>query len=144
MKELLISGTDGCSGLLFYGRQPQDPTEEIISFWIRLSNLNLSAAANISGEEGVANPAELFEEMAQKWSGWPGKLAWHSFLGELSRHCSHDRRGHITIEIELLAGDMIIHQYWFVKMSVKIEAGQLEPIARKAKQFFGREWESRW
>jgi uncharacterized protein DUF6228 len=140
MDELMVPGTDGCSALLFYDRSPRDPAEEITSFWFRVTNLNLSAAAEIHGEEGYPSPAELFAELAWRWSGWPGTLTWESFMGSLSLSCSHDRRGHITISVVLRSGDTINPDEWDVKTSVMIEAGQLEGIARKAKKFFGREW----
>jgi hypothetical protein len=144
MDELMIPGADGCSGLLFYRRTPPDPAEQITGFWFQVSSLNLSAAAEIPNEEGELSPVELFTEMARHWSGWPGTLTWKCFQGKLVLHCSHDRRGHVTIAVQLRSGDMINPDDWFVKTSVMIEAGQLEPIARRAKQFFGREWESQW
>src|SRR5262249_32127444 len=133
----------GCSALLFYDRSPSDPADEITSFWFRVSNLNLSAAAHVAGEEACTSPAVLFADMARQWSGWPGKLTWESVLGELSLTCSHDRRGHITIRVNLRSAQIPDQtpDDWIVNASVFIEAGQLEALARRAKQFFGSEWE---
>jgi hypothetical protein len=141
MDELFI-GAEGFGGLLFYNRSPPDPAEELSSFWFRVTDRNLAASAEILGEEGYPSPAELFTEMAQKWSGWPGVITWQSFLGELLLHCTHYRR-RITIRVELGSSrvpDVTLGD-WVVKASASTEAGQLDAIARRARRFFGREWE---
>ncbi len=137
MDEFLIPSTDGIGGLLFYDRSPPDPTQPIDSFWVRVSDHNLSAAGQVYAGYAPSHPARLFADMAARWSGWPDVLAWASLEGEVALGCSHDRLGHIAIRVVLRSGPM--DNDWRVEATVMAEAGQLEAIARRAASFFGRE-----
>lgn len=136
MDEFMIPSASGEGGLLFYGRLPTDKTQPIQSFWLRITDHNLSATGQVYAGYCSSHPVPLFEEMARQWSGWPGKLSWASLEGELEIYGSHDRLGHITIRIELCSSTL--SDNWIVAATVMAEAGQLEDIARRAALFFGR------
>jgi hypothetical protein len=136
LAEFLIPSADRSAGLLFYDRSPVDPTTPIESFRVRVTDHNLSAASQVYAGYAPSHPASLFAHMAQHWSGWPGELVWQSLEEELALTCSHDRRGHICIRIELRSGPM--PDDWRVVATIFAEAGQLEAIARRAASFFGQ------
>jgi len=136
LDEFLIPSAAGNGGLLFYDRLPADRAKTIEGFWVRVTDHNLSASGQVYAGYASSNPALLFAEMAKRWSGWPGELAWESLEGELALRCSHDRLGHISIRIELCSGPM--PDDWRVEATTMAEAGQLECIARRAVVFFGK------
>ena len=136
MDEFFIPSAAGDGGLLFFQRSPPDPTIPIDGFWVRVTDQNLSAAAQVYAGYAPSHPVSLFAEMAQQWAGWSGELVWESLEGELKIRCSRDRVGHIFIRVELRAGQM--PEDWRVIATVLAEAGQLEGIARRAELFFGR------
>ncbi len=137
MDEFSIPSAAGSGGLLFYDRSPYDPTEPINSFWVRISDHDLSASGKVYAGYAPSHPAKLFADMALKWSGWPGEMAWLSLEEDLAIRCSHDRHGHISIRVKLLSGYM--EDDWCVEATTMAEAGQLEAIAHRAASFFGRE-----
>lgn len=136
--EFLIPSASGSGGLLFYDRSPFDPTQAIGRFRVRVTDHNLSADAQVWAGYSAGHPLRLFEDMARQWSGWPAELVWESLEGELAVKCSHYRRGHISIRVEVRSGCM--PDDWQVSATVMAEAGQLEAIAQQAASFFGREW----
>ena len=99
MDEFLIPSAAGSGELLFYDRSPVDPVQPIERFWVRVTDLNLSAVGQVYAGYAPSHPAPLFADMARRWSGWPGELVWMSLDRELSLRCSHDRLGHISIPV---------------------------------------------
>ena len=136
MDEFLIPSVVGEGGLLFSDRWPSDRNEPIEYFWVRVTDQNLSAAAQVYAGYVPSHPTALFQEMARQWSGWTGELVWESLESELALRCTRDRLGHITIRVEILSGPMPYD--WRIAATVMAEAGQLEQIARHAATFFGR------
>lgn len=136
MDEFLIPSVSGSGGLLFYDRSPVDRAQRIGTFLVRVTDQDLSAAAQVYAGYAPSHPAAMFAEMARRWSGWHGELVWKSLEGELALRCSHDRLGHISIRVELRSG--LMPDDWSAAATVVSEAGQLEEIARRARSFFGR------
>jgi hypothetical protein len=138
MEEFLIPSAAGSGGLLFFQRLPDDRTQSIDSFWVRVTALNVSAACSVYAACGPSHPAILLAEMARQWSGWRGELIWQSLEGELVLRCAHDRLGHVSIRVELRSGFFANPDDWQVSATVMTEAGQLEELARRAAIFFGQ------
>jgi hypothetical protein len=136
LDEFLIPSAAGVGSLLFYERTPRDPAEPIHSFWVRVTDHNLTAAIQVYAGYAPSHPVALFAEMAREWAGWSGELIWQSLESELALRCSRDRVGHIFMRVELRSGPM--PEDWGVKATVLTEAGQLEGIARRSASFFGR------
>jgi hypothetical protein len=136
LDEFLIPCASGGGGLLFYARYPGDPAESLEWFLVRVTDEDLSAAAHVYAGYAPRNPADLFADMTQQWTGWPGELVWDSLEGELALRCRHDGLGHIAIRVELCSGPM--PDDWRVAATVMTEAGQLDTIARRATVFFGQ------
>jgi len=137
MDEFQIPSANGCGGLLFYDRTPFDPEKPVDYYWVRLTDHNLSAVAQVWGGYLAGHPARVFEEMARRWSGWLDEMRWESLEGEMVLRCTHDRKGHISIRVTLRSGPL--EHDWEVIATVMAEAGQLEDIVRRGRTFFGRD-----
>ena len=135
MLKFLIPSAARGGALVFYDRRPVDHALPIESFWVKVTDLNLSAACQVYAGY-AANPTDVFAEMAEKWSGWSNELTWRSLEGELAFRCTHDRFGHISIQTELRPEPM--PDNWRAIATITIDAGQLETIARDAVLFFGQ------
>lgn len=122
--------------LQFFNREPEDVSRPIDYFSIRVTNMNLDATARVYAFSPHSHSlARLFEEIAAEWRRWDGFKTWESLEGELKVHCENDRRGHITIGVELRSG--YYDHDWYLKTAVVAEAGQLDVLARRAREFFG-------
>jgi Family of unknown function (DUF6228) len=131
-----IKSAVGAGLLEFFDRFPADPSLPIERFWVRITDLDVSAVAKVYGGYTSGHPALLFVKMAENWRGWPGKLQWRSLEGEFGLCCLQDRTGHVSIRVELHSGPM--EWDWSVEITIMSEAGQLEEIARRAVAFFGQ------
>ena len=96
-----------------------------------LRGLNLGARARV-GTYMSGGLAELFGELAADWRGWDGQKAWRSLEGELQLTATADRAGHVTLLTRLREGAPPL---WSVELTLVVEAGQLEQIAREARAF---------
>jgi hypothetical protein len=81
------------------------------------------------------SPAEFFGELAGSWSGWKGTKGWQALEGECSLSATTDSTGHVTLVAHFSSGSY--PPTWEGKLSLVIEAGALEALAREAKNFFG-------
>ncbi len=79
-------------------------------------------------------PSALFRELAREWSGWKGDKAWCAMDGEFTIAATTDAAGHVTLEFKLPGS--LVPPCWAASLSVQLEAGQLEELARVARQFF--------
>jgi hypothetical protein len=131
-----IKSASGVGSIEFFDRFPTDPLLPIESFWVRITDLNLSVAAEVCGGYANEHPAPLFVEMSERWRGWPSEMHWRSPECEMGLTCTQDRNGHVSIQITLHSGPM--DYGWTVEATVMSEAGQLEDISRKAVAFFGQ------
>jgi hypothetical protein len=100
-------------------------------FIAELRGLNLVAQARVYSYMS-AGLAEMFAGMAADWRGWPGEKSWSSLEGELHLTASADRTGHVTLVAELREGAPAL---WTVALVLLVEAGQLEALARAAREF---------
>lgn len=78
---------------------------------------------------------KLFETLAENWKGWSEEKKWSSIEGEFAITCTHDKRGHIKLDIEMHQ-EFGSSEPWRLRASLVLEAGQLERIAKDAKEFF--------
>jgi len=78
---------------------------------------------------------KLFEDMAQRWRGWDGTLEHASLEGHVNVSCTGSRTGHVEVRVEL-SGDPGGAD-WQAANTLYLEAGQLEELARQAREYFG-------
>ena len=135
LEEFLIPPGGGTTALRCCRRVPADPTRRLEKFTVELTDCQLSATADVWAGYTHSAPVCLFEEMAERWTGWKDRLTWQSLEGELKLECSHDGLGHIQVRVTLWSGCMPFD--WKAEVTVNTEAGQLDKLARDARRFFG-------
>lgn len=100
-------------------------------FIAQLNHAGLVAAADVysymSGGLG-----DFFDFMAANWMGWADVKEWGSLEGELVLRARSDRTGHVYIHVRLRCG---APAKWTAEMELVLEAGQLERLAIRARQF---------
>lgn len=72
-----------------------------------------------------------FEDLANNWRGWESEKQWSSLEGEFKVSSESDSLGHIRMGFALESFDK-----WNAQIIINLDAGQLEDIAQKVKQFF--------
>ena len=75
---------------------------------------------------------DFFAELARDWRGWEGTRRWESLEGELTLLAESDRSGHVYVRVHLHDG---APARWMVELRLTLEAGQLERLAAKAREF---------
>lgn len=95
---------------------------------------NFNASIEVENPPYGMSPAEFFERIAAEWSGWKGAKEWGAIEGEYNLSATCDSLGHITLEVEINRNGYPL--CWPGILSLIIEAGQLEKLARDAKAFF--------
>jgi hypothetical protein len=75
---------------------------------------------------------DFFAGLATSWTGWDGMRRWESLEGELALTAVSDRAGHVYVSVHLHDG---APPRWTVELRLTLEAGQLEKIAARARQF---------
>jgi hypothetical protein len=85
--------------------------------------------------DGAQSLVDFFRSMATEWYGWLGSKTWSSIEGDCSIEATVDRAGHVTLIVKLNQ-EMGQHDPWSLKASLEVEAGQLEELAKRAKQVF--------
>ena len=76
----------------------------------------------------------LFKFIAKEWKGWEGSQEWGSIEGEFQVSATSDKSGHVTLSIILKEIDG--PELWDATVSLGVEAGQTETIAKKVEVFF--------
>lgn len=80
--------------------------------------------------------AVFFRELATDWRGWQGVKDHESLEGHLRLEAeAADSLGHIRLRICLRGVDA--PDLWVAEISLIVEAGQLEDLARRAEAYFG-------
>lgn len=80
--------------------------------------------------------ATFFNDLAVHWRGWQGVKDHESIEGHLRIEAeAADSLGHITLRMCLRGVD--VPHLWMAEISLVVEAGQLDNLARQAQAFFG-------
>ncbi len=75
----------------------------------------------------------FYLDLAAHWQGWVGEKQWDSLEGELRFTATSDSTGHTTLGVRLRSGP---YPYdWTLSAALLLDAGQLESIAKKMKEF---------
>jgi len=115
--------------------EPKPPGSRHPVEYLRVSLKDKDIAAS-SARVYIYEPhslASLFEELAVNWKGWEGVKQWHSVEEDFALSCTSDSLGHVAMEVTVKSG--VYEDDWCVKVVIHVEAGQLEEIAAKVKQF---------
>ncbi len=76
----------------------------------------------------------LFEFIAKEWRGWEGVQEWASIEGEFSVSANCDNLGHVLLDITIK--EYSGPEEWRIEVSLGLDAGQTEDIAKKVRRFF--------
>src|SRR5260370_41728344 len=106
LDEFLIPSAAGDGGLLFFQRAPPDPSMPIDGFWVRVTDHNLSAEAQVYSGYAPSHPGPLFAAIARRWAGLSGALVWQSLEGELTIRCSRAHVGPRLLRLEIRSGQI--------------------------------------
>jgi hypothetical protein len=80
--------------------------------------------------------AAFFNDLAAHWRGWHGVKDHESLEGHLRVEAeAADSLGHIRLRMCLRGVDVL--DRWMAEISLTVEAGQLDDLARRAEAFFG-------
>lgn len=101
---------------------------------VTVSGPAMKATVRAGNSPYGTNPADFFGRVATEWQGWSGEKEWSSMEGEFSLEASADSTGHIKLNINLQPS--LYSPCWSAAVTLIIEAGQLEGIAREFKSFF--------
>ncbi len=100
-----------------------------------MTNPEYSGAVHVSAFTDAHGLPNFFEVIAKNWKGWQGEKEWSSIDGEFTIIAKSDKLGHISLAIEMRQ-DFGETEPWRLKATVVVDAGQLDDIAKDAKDFF--------
>jgi hypothetical protein len=123
-----IKSASSASRLRFFGIEGD-------YFRVEITNPEYSAAVRVWAYTDSHWLANLFQSIAEEWRGWQGEKKWSSIEGELAVAATSDRLGHISLAVEMRQ-NYEQGEPWKLKATIIVDAGQLDAIARNAKQFF--------
>lgn len=116
----------------------RDPTRDrdgrLDSFFVHLREHGLEATVRVENSIYIQGPEVFFKELADSWTGWTGEKVWRSLEGEFKLVATADAIGHIVIEVQLQP--TANEREWRAVSWVHVEAGQLESLSIRAKEFF--------
>jgi hypothetical protein len=104
------------------------------NFRVTLESMSIRAALDVYDIQPHCW-SEFFADLAANWMGWEGTRQMTSLEGELRIACTTERGGHVNVRVFLRCNRG--PDDWRVEQTIHPEAGQLEPIARQARQYFG-------
>jgi uncharacterized protein DUF6228 len=120
--------------LTFSGTIPRGLTGyDGTTFQVTLTSTPVRTAVDVYDIQ-VHRWSEFFADLASNWTGWEGERVIESLEHEIRIACASDRRGHIALRVFLRGGGL---DDWRVEKTIHLESGQLENLARRARQNFG-------
>jgi hypothetical protein len=103
-----------------------------VDFVVTVSDVEFSGATN-SSSYCVGYPTSFFEDMARDWRGWHGEKQWADIEDSCTFKATMDAVGHVKLMV-LLRGSTCCENR--LVLVLHYEAGQLDDIAKRVKQFF--------
>jgi hypothetical protein len=129
MEPVIIKSTRGRRTLAFSNRHGD-------YFDAELSGDSVTVKKGIWGYTDTELLINLFESIAVDWRGWEGKRHWAAIEGDLDITATHDRLGHIRIDVVILNNDL--EDNWKVDAPIFLDAGSVDPLAAKVRMFFAQ------
>jgi hypothetical protein len=77
----------------------------------------------------------FFADLARDWRGWDGERALETLEGQLRLSATSDHLGHVRLRVEMY-GDPGTSE-WHAAETLFLEAGQLDDLAQRAREYFG-------
>jgi Family of unknown function (DUF6228) len=101
---------------------------------VTLSDRDASATTRVD-PNGAAPVADFFADLARDWRGWSNARLWEPFERGLRLSATHDGLGHVALRVTLQQD--VFPDGWCIEATVKLDAGSLDALARKAASFSG-------
>jgi hypothetical protein len=114
------------------GSSTRSSTGKLESMHVELVLPHCRAQARVWLSDFDPTLTDFFDELALNWRGWKNAKQWQAYEGGLSLSCASDGRGHVYVTVELREPS---GSGWLVRGDVPLDAGQLEEVARKVRQF---------
>ena len=135
MDDVIFRSANRLSSLAFLHREPDDRSQELRYFTVRLCDTNLAATARVYGymRSGLPN---AFDRIAAEWQSLTGPLEWSSLECEFCVAITHDGLGHFTLRNSLSQSRH--DDGWEVTNHVVVETSQLDRLATDLRAFIGR------
>jgi len=132
MSQFEIRSTDGA--ILRFGdirRLPEDNGHRMGDLTVTLVSKPISAVCRVAYAE-LAGWSRFFADLAEDWRGWEGQKRWKEFELELSG--TADGKGDVALRVVLQDRE---GRVWRAETLMRVEAGQLEDMAKAAADYFG-------
>ncbi len=128
---LIIQSSDSAAKLVF--SDPEYNTDPRLDYFVAtIENTGLRASSRVYAYMSEAL-VKLFDNMAVNWKGWVGEKRAETIEGDLIFSCTSDHLGHAFVNISLSS----LKHNWTVRAVIRLDAGQLEEIARGLRRFLG-------
>jgi len=105
------------------------------NYLITIKGCGLEATLPVENPPYGLPPSVFFEKLSNSWQHWNAVDDWGAIEGEYDLSVKADKLGHIFITACLYSPGL--ESEWKAEVTVIVEAGQLNTLASKAKQFFG-------
>lgn len=115
--------------------EPKPPGSRHAVEYLRVSLKDREIAAS-SSKVYIYEPyalASFFSDLAVHWKGWEGEKVWHSVEEDFALSCTSDGLGHVAMKVTLKSGSY--EDDWRVQAVIHLDAGKLEEVASKVKEF---------
>jgi len=115
--------------------EPKPPGSRHLVEYLRVNLKDREIAAS-SSQVYIYEPYALaffFDDLAAQWKGWEGEKLWHSVEEDFALSCTSDGLGHVAMKVTLKSGPY--KDDWCVQAIIHVDAGKLEELASKVKEF---------
>ncbi len=119
-RELLLSGYDG----------------DFITVTLNTYDKSFVATKRIYLHSKGPELVRLFDDMAAEMGGWQGRKEFRSTGDDLRMEATADRMGHIQLRTTVSNDVPPPDDQWQVSVSIWLEAGGMDFLARRMKRFF--------
>jgi Family of unknown function (DUF6228) len=126
---LRLESNDGARVLI---DRPDAP--EWANWHVTIQASDLTAETDVEPDtigHPVPSLARYFASLAEDWRGWSDSRIWGG--DPLCIEATHDGLGHVTLKVALSKG--YLRQIWRTEVTLQLDAGALDAIARASAAF---------
>ena len=106
------------------------------AFSVRLEGPGLFAEAVVGSANAGEELVQFFSALASDWRGWEGEKSWVAFEKDLAVSAATTRQGRVSITFSLRRPEH--DESWSTKATICCYAGELQVLANRVSDFFGR------
>lgn len=83
--------------------------------------------------KGLDPLPDFLDVLKENWKGWEGALEWKSLESDFSLSCTHNKVGRVYMRVRIVTDQVSLSE---ARSTLGIELGQLDVIAKNAREFF--------